>query len=221
LKEFQKRFEGIKMYGIRGNHDNNLNDGGSPNVMIADSTLFRIFVEPVIDDIVPEHNTLYYYRDNEKLHLRYIFLDSEIIKNTTDDIQIKWLQKRIEELSSDWSIVIFTHRLFSMVEPGNRVTIHPGYCYSGQCIINALTSINSNATIIAIISGHCHYDYSTNNHGFWEISTTCDSRQEYGGLNNSEGTINEHSFDIFTIDLNKREIHSERMGRGENRIWTY
>lgn len=219
LNEFHNRFSFMNMFGIRGNHDFNVYSGSSPSVMLSNSDLFKILVEPVADEVTIGKDSLYYFRDNRSLNLRYIFLDSEKINDPYKDDQMRWLKDRMTELPNTWSIVIFTHSLFSIKKP--KENIHPGYDARGQLLIDALTSIHPDALLVALISGHCHYDYSTNIHGFWEISTTCDSRQECGGLPETLGTTNEQAFDIFTIDLDNKALTATRIGRGNSRKWEY
>ena len=75
--------------------------------------------------------------------------------------------------------------------------------------------------MIGIISGHCHYDFSSNDYGFLQISTTCDTHQEYGGLPDNAGTTNEQAIDIFFVNIAARTLKSVRVGRGNDREWTW
>ena len=125
------------------------------------------------------------------------------------------------ELKSEWNVVIFSHQLFAMTSPGKPVTEFLGYTSSGNKIVNTLKDISAESTIIAVISGHTHYDFSQNVNGFLEICTTCDTRQEYGGLPDNAGTINEQAFDVFTIDIANRKLFATRIGRGQDREWSW
>jgi hypothetical protein len=224
LREFYHRFYPITYYGLRGNHEFNLNDGGGQAVKLNDSEIFNYLIRKEVDNVILGGNDkLYYYRDIDRLKLRYIYLDARYENSTDpiDDTQLSWMTSRITELQLDWSVIIFSHQLFALVSPGSPVTTNPGYNASGQKIINALTSISTGAKIVAIITGHTHYDYSTNEHGFWEICTTCDTRQEYGGLPTTLGTPNEQAFDVFSVNLSAKTLKAVRIGRGSDRSWTY
>lgn len=224
LREFYYRFYPINMFGLRGNHEFNLNDGGGQAVKLGDNQIYNYLMRKIASEIVAGvASPMYYYKDVDKLKLRYIYLDARYENNTDpiDDTQIQWMKDRITELQSGWSVILFSHQLFTIVRPGAPVVTNPGYNASGTKIINALTSITPDATIIAIIAGHCHYDFSTNEHGFWEISTTCDTRQEYGGLPQTLGTPNEQAFDVFSLNLEAKTIKAVRIGRGSDRNWSY
>ena len=224
LREFYLRFYPIKSLGIRGNHEFNLNDGGSASVKLSDNEIFNYLIRKEVEGVVLGGNDkLYYYRDVERLKLRYIYLDAryENSSDPIDDTQLTWMENRITELQSGWSVILFSHQLFALVSPGSPVTTNPGYNASGTKILNKLTSISSNAKIVALITGHSHYDFSTNEHGFLEICTTCDTRQEYGGLPQTQGTANEQAFDVFSINLVSKTVKATRIGRGVNRSWTY
>jgi hypothetical protein len=221
MNEFNKRFSSIRVFGIRGNHDYNLNDGGSSRVMLSDSVIYKYLIGKEAKDVVFGRDSLYYYRDVNSKNLRFIFLDSryEDSKNSIDNEQLNWLLERIIELPELWSIVIFTHQLFRTID---KETNQPKYSVSGLRTINCLTTIEPRAKIIAIISGHCHSDYSINKHGFWEISTTCDAMwQNCDGLTSTRGTINEHAFDVFCINLKDHTLKATRIGRGKDREWNY
>lgn len=225
LQEFYRRFNNVNLFGIRGNHDYNLNDGGSPVVELSNSEIYDFLIDKIANQVVMGgEDCLYYYRDVDSLKLRYIYLDAgyETLGQSIDDTQIQWMKDRINELETGWCVVLFSHQLFNINDVfGSPVTTNPGYNWSGTRIIDALRTITPNAEIIAIISGHCHCDFSTDEHGFWEISTTCDALQEYGGLPETVGTVNEQAFDVFFLDLGKRTLNAIRIGRGTSRYWTF
>ena len=207
------------MFYIKGNHDNNLNDGGFPEVILSDKDLYDCFITKVSDEVrLGKECSLYYYRDKSFFKIRYIFLDS----TNFDDDQQQWMVKHILELPSDWNVIVFTHHLFGLIESGTAVEEikHPGYCTNGKKIIESIIDIKPKARIIAIISGHCHYDFSSDEHGFWEISTTCDTRQESSNLSQTLETVNEHAFDVFFVDIKNKMLSSIRIGRGSNRSWS-
>lgn len=220
IKEFYNRFNKTKVFGIRGNHEFNLIDGGSRDVMLSDEDVYEYFIKNISDEVIlGKSGSLYYYKDLISSKIRCIYLDSQPI----NDEQIKWMEHCILDLSSDWSVILFSHHLFGFIPPRSSTAEikQTEYCSSGKLIIESLASIKPAATIIAIISGHCHYDYSTNEHGFWEISTTCDSRQEGSNLPQTLETINEHALDVFYINQSLRTIDAIRIGRGVNRSWSY
>ena len=95
--------------------------------------------------------------------------------------------------------------------------------------LDTLYDLENIPTIIAVISGHTHYDwYEYSTKGYPIIASNCDSC--WGWKDNTDypwaperetGTINEQSFDVFSIDKNARKIYLTKVGYGENREFNY
>lgn len=71
------------------------------------------------------------------------------------------------------------------------------------------------------ISGHAHTDTSHLASNVLSIITTCDAYYLDDGHGAVRGTITEHAFDVFCIDFDQRTINAIRIGRGDNRSWSY
>ena len=218
LREFKKRFSGMHLIGVRGNHDFNLNDGGSEAVRISDVELYANISKQSDTDVVRSINNIYFYQDIDNLKLRYIYLDTKKENNNLyiDDAQLDWMGDRMTELSSDWSIVIIAHQIWQ--------TSDYDYSPSGQKIIDKIQTLTMQAKIIAFIAGHTHLDMGRmNDLGFLEITTTCDTRQEseQSSLTQELGTVNEQAFDVFSINLETKTIKIVRIGRGVNREFSW
>lgn len=220
LRIFKERFASLNVIGIRGNHEYNLNDGGSPEEILTESEIFANISDKYKKTgvIRPSKDVMYGYLDNDKIKLRYIFLDSKYESSNhdlIDNAQLDWMASKMSELDSSWTILIFSHQFRG--ENGD-------YMPSGQKIADKISQTDYSATLAAIIYGHCHKDFYHNDLGYIDICTTCDSRQEDESWNQGAGTINEHAFDVFAINLQKRTIKAVRIGRhGEDtgREWTY
>ena len=218
LREFKKRFSGMHLIGVRGNHEFNLNDGGSEGVRISDAEMYANISKQSDADVVRSINNVYFYQDIDNLKLRYIYLDTKKEDNDLyiDDAQLDWMGDRMTELSSDWSIVIIAHQIWQ--------TSDYDYSPSGQKIIDKIRTLTIQAKIIAFIAGHTHLDMGRmNDLGFLEITTTCDARQESGqsSLTQELGTVNEQAFDVFSINLETKTIKIVRIGRGVNREFSW
>lgn len=218
LREFKKRFSGMHLIGVRGNHDFNLNDGGSEAVRISDAELYANISKQSDTDVLRSINNIYFYQDIDNLKLRYIYLDTKKENNNLyiDDAQLDWMGDRMTELSSDWSIVIIAHQIWQ--------TSDYDYSPSGQKIIDKIQTLTMQAKIIAFIAGHTHLDMGRmNDLGFLEITTTCDTRQEseQSSLTQELGTVNEQAFDVFSINLETKTIKIVRIGRGVNREFSW
>ena len=218
LRTFRTRFSGMNMISVRGNHDFNLNDGGSEAVRISDAELYANTNKGGNACRVRDKDNIYFYRDIENLKLRYIYLDTkrEMGDLYTDDAQLTWMAARMTELALGWSIIIIAHQIWQ--------TSKYDYSPSGQKIIDKIKTLTLKAKIIAFIAGHTHLDMGRmNDLGFWEITTTCDARQEspQSTLTQESGTVNEQAFDVFSINLETKTIKTVRIGRGINREFSW
>ena len=73
---------------------------------------------------------------------------------------------------------------------------------------------------IAHFAGHSHADTAGVYDGITVITTRCDAQEENDAALNAErlpGTTTEQSFDVFTVDRNRRIIYATKIGAGEDR----
>ena len=226
-RTFVERFSSLNVFGTRGNHEYNWNDGGSESVEMTESEIYNELVKSVEHSVTTD-GRLSFYRDNPNRKIRYIFVDSHYESDTSSEKSIisseelEWVKSRMLELEEGWGVVIFTHIIFGMHYNENPVQ----YASNGQRIINAINSVKDSmsAEIICVICGHVHYDYSNTDNGYLIITTTCDSKQDSGqwiDWGAGAGTIKEHAFDVFSINRTTRQIKTTRIGRGVDRSWNY
>lgn len=217
-QEFAQRFRKLPMFGIRGNHEYNLNDGGSESVKFTENEIYNYIIK-LCEDKITSTGKMYYYVDNQPQKIRYIFLDTRNLSGyddyPIDDTQLVWLSATLAELTSEWNVVIFTHQFFYYNSAGSSWHINS----LGEQIENAIQNSNTVATICAIISGHTHKDYSEMKNGVAYIATTWDGY--YADSSRELGTTTELAFDVFTIDTLAKTIKATRIGYGEDRVWTY
>jgi hypothetical protein len=221
---FIERFGGLNVCGIRGNHEYNLLDGGSIAERLTDSEIYNVTLKGV-EDRVTTNGALSCYFDNKNRKIRYILIDSHQ-ENESDIIteaELEWLQARMTELESGWTVMVFTHVMFIVTD---KATATVSYLSNGRRIVNAIKAVKDSmaATLACLICGHAHFDYSSTDNGFLLVSTTCDSKQDSGqwiGWGQGAGTTAEHAFDVFSLDTVSRSLRAVRIGRGENREWNY
>jgi hypothetical protein len=82
---------------------------------------------------------------------------------------------------------------------------------------------NAKGNLIGYFGGHVHKDTSADV-GFPIITTRCDGKNENQTdlLNERvEGTTTEQSFDVFTVDTNKRIIYRTKIGAGSDGVIRY
>ena len=220
LNKAQNSFRniGVNPLYLRGNHDNNTEIyPAKPEIAISDSELYGILWKPIENEITVG-DELNYYFDNPAQKIRYICLDTGHPDTyVMSDAQITWMQNRITELDSGWSVLVLTHQFYSSTPPtkdGNGTKIEAG--------LDAIYD-SANATIIGVVCGHSHRDYiGTSAKGYPIICTTCDIRGgEGGGVTRTAGTITEQAFDVFHIDFANRMIYATRIGSGSDRSASY
>ena len=249
LRQWHAAFDFTTLYSVRGNHDaNDEATLATSATTLTDEEYYWLMLSEVSTQA---DHPLYYYHDNTKAKIRYLFLDTD--HPTTGymaQAQATWMKARIMELSSSWSVVVIMHQLFN----GNLVTEHApeeplSLDPNAEIICPVLDELYTRcqASIIGIIAGHCHRDYvSYSSVGYPMITTTCDAggirsqkfdpdnpaplekdyQTTYQGFDpdNPErpaGTTNGQAFDVFSIDTKKRKIYATRVGAGKDREFTY
>lgn len=203
---------------VRGNHDNNYLGTGE----VTSKDFFNVSTRRLRNGVtVKEYPNNIFVYDNENTKFRYIFLDT--IKEGTYDVsnQVAWMQAKITELDSTWSVIVFTHMYFA---PRGVTTETLTALDVGRQIKEGIDDIydSANATIVAYICGHCHRDYSLiTEKGYPIIATSCDastgdvvSGWDRNYPTATVGTITEQCMDIFGIDKANRTITAYRIGRG-------
>ena len=218
IRKMMKAIPNHKQFVMRGNHDSNTNFSESTAANeISEAEFYGLCLKPVEDKIV-SGGKLYYYMDNANQKVRYIVLDTKGYVTDIDDAQVAWMTARITELSNDWTVVIFAHKVYTSVD-----NIDP----SGTKIINALTAISTGAKIACIVSGHAHHDqYYTIGGKFPLIITTAlnawqESTTQGTPLTRTWGTDTEFAFDVFHIDTANKQIKVTRIGAGSDRTFSY
>lgn len=204
---------------LRGNHDSNTEiSGRTPELAFTEDEVYAVLMKPVESEIKAD-GQMYYYFDNLEQKIRYICLDTgHPDTHVIEDAQITWMQDRISELQSGWTVVVITHQFFGTppTKDGNGDKIEAG--------LDAIYD-EVDAVIACVIAGHSHRDaYTTSAKGYPIIVTTCDLRGgEASSGTRTKGTTTEQAFDVFHIDTDpeNRKIYATRIGFGEDREFSY
>ncbi len=210
FRQWRKQIQGVEEYRIMGNHD--LNGSGQE---VADAKLtqdhwYGTMVKP-IEHRVKTDGKPYFCIDNESQKIRYICLSYRY----NEAEQRAWLKERLTELETGWTVLVIPHYLFDSTTD----VIHT----HGQYLINDINAVyaDMNATLIGVLAGHTHVDYSTTEavNGYHLITTTCDACT--GAPAKTAGTVTEQAFDVIHIDTANRKLYATRIGAGEDRQWDY
>lgn len=208
---------------LLGNHDLNSNDQMDSAQELEESDFYNYVCHKASSDVRYVNGRLYGYEDDHNQKVRFIYLNTKAPDSSViDNYQLAWMQERILELQSGWTVVVFCHQFWT-----GDLSIRSALQLdtNGILIQNAINEIydNSDAIISCIISGHCHRNYAAiSAKGYPIIATTCDT----GGFLSEDydpdtpfrvaGTSTEQAFDLFYINTASRNIRIIRFGAGDS-----
>jgi phage minor structural protein len=157
--------------------------------------------------------------------------------------QLSWLANTALKLpASGWGVLFFTHAPFqgtfnsetqinSDILYGILNAFINGTSYSGTgnttdytCNVSCNYSAQGIGEIIAVISGHVHYDSDMTKNGMKCIQTINSlARNDFAGVMPDRPLVSllEDAWDVFTIDRSKRKIFATRFGAGSSRVFSY
>ena len=157
--------------------------------------------------------------------------------------QLNWLAHvALDVPSQDWSVVICSHENANAVNPKhithNNVLLkgiinafqnHTSFSmktqFDDEPFCNADISVDfteKGGNFIAWLGGHDHQDLLAVMDNIVCVTTMNDSyRFDCGYRKRIFGTFEEHSFDVFLVDKNKRKVNIVRVGYGDDREFSY
>lgn len=229
---FRDGFTG-KIHGIAGNHDWYASDNGTFN---GDGNTIAYALDIYNRDQIGNTLDHYYYVDNNRQKIRYIFLNAfaydatnpNEVKNGYTAAQLTWFTTAALAAPAGWDYIIFTHhigRVDARSENRDESTVD---MYSFRDAIDEFNYASDSGKVIAIIQGHAHFDTvcHTLGHagdmsdGVPIITTTCDKCVQYGDAEYwigtyreaNKGTIYEQAFDVMIVDRENHKITAVRIG---------
>lgn len=249
--ELTELFEGIPLIKTVGNHDWAWGSDNRFNLTEEEiyDWYFKDDIEK--SGAVKNNNgdpTTYFYKDDTQNKMRYICLndmDYEIETNadgsvkgnsktfyyTLSDEQIAWFKDEALRMPDDeWTCVVFSHLAsYNQDEAGYNCDVVKLRDKVREVVEGFKDKKGDFADykgdFVAWLSGHAHTDdmiYYSNNGKFVQIvsdgDTTMSSEK---GRNRDLNTVNEQSFQVFTVDKNKKRVYCTRIGSGEDRSFNY
>ena len=153
--------------------------------------------------------------------------------------QLDWLaQVALQVPDRDWTVVLCTHEsldydtgacyynadlLLGIINAFRKHTVFRGNnCYENITGYDAEVSVDftgKGGDFAVWVGGHTHKDMHQLRDGILAVCSASDS--VVSAHNWKEHTVDEQAFDIFTIDRSAHKIHITRIGRGEDREFTY
>ena len=207
-----------KIYHVAGNHDYMYGTAQRENELYAMWDAYN-------DDQVGNNGRHYYYVDNKQQKIRYVILNAfapsgstevEAAQRGYEEAQITWMTNVAFNVEIGWSIIIFTHGLWTFdVETGTNMYISTNGNYLNM--INAIDSYDGAGEIVGIFVGHEHLDRmaKTNTLGipvFYQETDANRITQVYKDDDRNPGTIAEQAFDVAILDKEHRTWHLVRIG---------
>ena len=198
-----------RVYTVTGNHEIvDATNYESPFLRVADELRGHNS-----DIVYGDDNKSYFYFDNPEGKTRFVglssfglYLDNQCEICYTSE-QLSWLKNTALNVDSGWTIIIFTHSLYYVNTPADKLYPSPS---GADAFIEAIDNYKGNGTIACVLMGHSHKDrIHIGRTGVPYIISACDRYKPYKGDINVErtpGTITEQHFEAVVIDKGKRMI---------------
>lgn len=198
-----------RVYTVTGNHE--INDASryeKPFERVADELRGHN-----VDIKYGDKNKCYFFFDNEEGEIRYIglssfglFFDNTYESGYTAE-QLTWFKNTALNVRKGWTIIIFTHSLYSGVSISDKLGIG---LLGSKDFIDAIDNYNGDGTIACVLIGHTHRDrIHIGSTGIPYIISACDRHASYNGDINVDripGTITEQHFEVVVVDKGRKII---------------
>lgn len=198
-----------KVYSVTGNHE--INDASryeSPYQRVADELRGHCK-----DIVYGDDNKSYFYFDNPQAKTRYVglstyglFMDKKYESAYTPQ-QLEWFRNTALNVGDGWSIVVFTHSLYSINEGPDILITGP---LGSSDFINAIDNYDGKGSICCVLIGHTHRDrLHIGTTGVPYIISSCDRQEAYNGDINVDripGSVTEQHFEVVVIDRKNRQV---------------
>ena len=197
------------LHMVFGNHDDNSNNNTEENYFSKSEVYSMMFSQ--MKDVTYFTDKFDYYFEDEKSSTVIIGLDTGTKTTSWSTSQANALDTLLTE-NEDKHVIIFGHILFSLTEYG-------GYT---QNLTRLESVIANHSNVVAVFSGHTHYDYSIRIAGNVPVIVIdTDSTNVVADNPNAAnpGTTTEHCMDFVTVDYDNSVINCQRVGRGSNRVF--
>lgn len=217
------------IYCTIGNHDSNyfrLNPERFSIDEIKELYLSNLAYKPFPDGLdrqIPEQ--CYYEINHPNKKLRMIFLNSfnpaEEVRYGYDDVQLNWLEDRLEDIrsnNSDWKVIIFSH-----VPPTPRLHVWNARMRGWERLKNILSAFQADTNnLIAFVHGHNHADQIDEEDGYKIVSIGCNKCEYFEdhkpegatAYPRKKGTVSQDLWDIAIINPDTKQIKTIRFGAG-------
>ena len=234
LKKFYRSFKpNVCLMTTVGNHDSNVPVLNNPKGkdILSDKELYLSMIAKSGPGINTTPGALESWTDDTQHKIRYIsFYYDKVHTNGITAKKLEWIDQKVKELDTGWTVVLFSHAYWTNVEKGIDNQIMP----EAESLARHLANLDSasQAEIALWMVGHSHRDKNTkivSDDGNGEInvvSTNCDAfkhtkSEDRGGEKMVKGTSTEQAMDLVQIDTVNRKLYFTRIGAGKDRVLSY
>lgn len=200
------------VYSVNGNHE--INDASryeKPFIRVH-----KALRGHCSDIVYGDKNKSYFYFDRADSKVRYIglstyglFTNNEYESAYTEE-QLQWFKDIALNVAEGWTIVIFTHSLYHVTLPSNKLTA------ISQPFVDVIDHYQGKGKIACVLMGHSHVDrIHIGSIGVPYIISQCDRTQPYHrdiNVSRVSGTISEQHFEVVLIDMKKQEVRLYAIG---------
>lgn len=204
-----------RVYTVTGNHE------------ITDASKYEKPFERVAktlrghnkDIVYGDSNKSYYYFDDSAHNTRYIGLSvyglyrNGSCESVLDDQQLNWFMNVALNVSSGWSIVIFSHTLYYVSAMTDKLSTSTSRAAS---FIKTIDSYQGKGEISCVLLGHAHRDrMHIGTTGIPYIISACDRVSPYHGdinVGRVPGTLTEQHFEVVVIDKTHKKVRLFSIG---------
>lgn len=246
LQRYQSDFEGVNLFTLFGNHDQNPYASSATDKLTNYEYYPFLFKNTERNPAVTMTKYAYYYLDNTIQKIRYIFLNTRYsyTQFSIDKTQAQWFIDTLNAVPDGYGVVVLTHMFFGTVNEDYTLTMDGiGTRIKEICdgYVNRATGTsagiepaynvaydftNAHGSMICIITGHTHNDYTLVSSAGYPIICCVSDAYEASNQNpaytRTAGTVTEQAIDVFFIDTTAKTIKAVRIGSGEtSRSWSY
>lgn len=201
-----------KVYSVNGNHE--INDASRYEKPFE--RVHKALRDHCSDIDYGDNDKSYYYFDRVDSKVRYIglsayglFVDNHYESAYTSE-QILWFKEIALNVEEGWTIVIFTHALYTVDPYSNVLSV------LSRPFVDAIDQYQGKGKIACVLMGDSHVDrVHIGETGVPYILSQCDRTEPYKGDINVEriwGTISEQHFEVVLLDLKKQEVRLYAIG---------
>lgn len=161
--------------------------------------------------------------------------------------QLEWLANTALQTPEGWSVIVLTHdspmemdyngaanqnnarqliQILEAFKSGSSTAVqYTDTRNAGLFSVNVTTAFSTPGTLIAVLSGHAHYDDAKKVNGINYVQIVCayiDVVNDYSGYKNRPAFSEKaYAFDIGVVDTDSRTLKLKRIGYGTDRTVSY